>query len=69
MCTVIRQKLVRTKKPDLGWGCADVFPNVTLMESVAGINEGGFYWCYWCQTCSELMEEISADLDPCEGLN
>ena len=75
MTDVLKNKLIKTRKPHNCQGCARKLPAGAFMEVVEEVDSGTFYRTYWCDICRiyfilycEYDEEISfgelKDQDP-----
>ena len=57
MSTVLRNKMVTTRKPHRCWGCLRKFPEGTKMTMNVTVDVIPFT-SYWCETCEEIINEI-----------
>ena len=55
MATLLKNKVVKTKKQHECFSCLRVFPTGTKMNYQAGVHDGDFSTCYSCMTCVEIM--------------
>lgn len=53
MSKVIGQKIVKTRKDHVCFGCGRNFPSGTSMERSCVI-DGSLWTCYLCPTCQEI---------------
>lgn len=53
--TILKHKMVKTKKPHLCFSCLKRFPENTAMISWAGMYMGDFNSGYTCLTCEEII--------------
>lgn len=50
--TVIKQKMVLTRKEHFCHGCARKLPKGTKMEVITSAESGSIYSDYWCEVCT-----------------
>lgn len=61
MGTVLKNKVVTTRKTHQCFSCFRKFPEGSKMHYYAGIYEGGFSSVYACSTCVEIMRMHTED--------
>lgn len=57
MPTQLKNKIVKTRKHHVCWGCGKVFPPKTEMQFITQLEDGYFMDSYWCRTCQVVRKE------------
>lgn len=54
---VIKDRVVRTRKPHRCWGCTMLLPAGSRVLAVVSAEDGRISTAYWCDTCAEIAQE------------
>lgn len=57
MATVIKDKIVKIRKKQQCWGCAETFEKGTHLRSVTATDGGDIGTAYWCRICDVTYQE------------
>ena len=55
MGILLRDGMVKTRKPHRCWGCARPFPAGSELQSTTAVFDNAIATTYWCEVCFEYM--------------
>lgn len=51
MPDILKDKIVKTRKEQTCWGCAEKFKKGTSLRYLVAVDNGDFSSSYWCRIC------------------
>ncbi|RYI30532.1 hypothetical protein EVU96_08950 [Bacillus infantis] len=51
MTTLLKDKIVKTRKEQTCWGCAEKFEKGTSLRYITAVDGGEITSSYWCRIC------------------
>lgn len=64
MPTFLKDKIVKTRKEQTCWGCAEKFEKGTGLRYLVSVDNGDFSSSYWCRICDVTYLEHQNTYDP-----
>ncbi len=52
-----KNKIVKTRKPHICWGCAEEYQRGTMMQYVVNVIGKKLVTTYWCEVCQDVIRD------------
>jgi hypothetical protein len=63
MADVLKDKIVKTRKEQVCWGCAEKFEKGSKLRVITVVDGGDFTTTYWCRICDVTYQEHTDYID------